>query len=300
MTIAQERSWLVGPALFLIILLGLLVGLPTTLSAGCRGAAEISPEQITSLRNLLSAATAPSDFHVYAETPGTDGRIRFVLYSIPRAPVPGAHIVYLAATTLEPKPNLVLVQDVSAYLPPFTRAVPSEADVSSQGAPHSPGSAPVAIDGCLNAFVIKPDLQAVHMNLFARAPRSQSEEASDIVFALLEPGLLSPVLELNQSSLYDHKKPLHRDSVIAVLPSAAMASDLIWWRSSQEGSGMLTAAYDQNTLYSWSGKGFDKVGTLEPGDLAARLRAATPLTRSDAISTVDMKPTVPGPNQPPP
>src|SRR5260370_38572713 len=111
MTTAQGRSWLVGPALFLIILLGLLVGLSTTLSAGCRGAAEISPEQTTSLRNLLSAATAPGDFHVYAVAPSADRLIRFVLYSIPKAPDSGAHTVYLAATTLEPQPNLVLVQD---------------------------------------------------------------------------------------------------------------------------------------------------------------------------------------------
>ncbi len=299
MTIAQRRSWLVGTALFLVILLGLLVGLPTTLSAGCRGAAEISPEQITSLRNLLSAATAPGDFHVYAETPSADGLIRFVLYSVPKAPAPGAHIVYLAVTTLEPQPNIVFVHDVSAYLPLLTRVLPSGSDVSTQGAPHSPEPGPLAIDGCLNAFVLKPDLQAVHMNLFAHSPRYQSEGANDIVFALLEHGSLKPVLELNQSSFYDHKR-VHRDSVIAVLPSAAVASDLIWWQSSQEDSGMLTAAYDQNTLYSWSEKGFEKAGTLEPADLAARLRVATPLTRSDAISTVEMKQTVPGPNQPPP
>ena len=135
------------------------------------------------------------------------------------------------------------------------------------------------------------------MNLFARSPRNKNEGANDIVFVLLDGTSLRPALELNQSSWYD--KHLHQDSVIAVLPSTAMVTDLIWWQSSQQGGGMMIASFNQNRWYRWNGKGFEKVGTLEEADLASRLRLAFLLTRSDEISSVEMKLLMPGAKRPP-
>jgi hypothetical protein len=297
-TIEQKRNSPVDAFPFLAMLLGLLIGLSTTLSASCQGAAGISPEQLLALRNLLSPATAPADFHVHAETTSTDRRTHFVLYSISKGADPGAPTVHLAAISLEPQPNVLSAVDVSADLPPFARVVPSQSNVGFPIAPRGAEPATVEIDGCLNAFVLQPDLQAVHMNLFARSRRSGSEGANDIVFVLLDNTSLRPVLELNQSSWYD--KRLHQDSVIAVLPSAAACTDIIWWQSSQQSGGvMMAAAFAQNSWYRWKGKGFEKMGTLEESDLAARLRSAFRLTRSDEISSIEMKLLSPRLKQPP-
>ena len=297
-TIVQKRHSPASAVSFLTMLLGLLIGLSTPLSASCPGAAGISPEQITALRNQLSPATAPADFHVYAETTSADQRTHFVLYSISKEADPGATTVHLAAISLEAQQNILSAVDVSGYLPPFARAVPSQSNAAFPSIPRRAEPATVEIDGCLNAFVLQPDLQAVHMNLFARSPRSQSAGANDIVFALLDNTFLRPVLEMNQSSWYD--KRLHQDSVIAVLPSAAACTDIIWWQSSQQSGGvMMAAAFDQNSWYRWKGKGFEKMGTLEEADLAERLRSAFRLTRSDEISSTEMKLLSPRLKQPP-
>jgi hypothetical protein len=96
---------------------------------------------------------------------------------------------------------------------------------------------------------------------------------------------------LNQSSWHD--KRIHQDSVIAVQPSTVTATDIIWWQSSQRDSGIMAASYDQNKWYRWNGRGFEKMGTLEEKELAARLASAFRLTRSDEISGVEMKPMLP-------
>src|SRR5437868_10338688 len=138
-TIPQKRDWHVRSVLLLIILLGLLVGSSSTMYAGCQGAAGISPEEITTLRNLLSPATAPGDFHVYAETTSADRQAHFVLYSITNATDPSAQTVYLAAIGPESQENILSAVDVTVYLPPFARAVPSQSDASFLSAPRTAG-----------------------------------------------------------------------------------------------------------------------------------------------------------------
>jgi hypothetical protein len=303
-TRAQQTTSPFASSLFLLTIFGLLFALSRTASASCRGAAEISPQRVTALRTLLSPTTAPGDFHVYAEAPGAEGQTHFVLYSIMQAADVTAPTVSLAAISLKPPQNVLSAIDVSSYLPafarsPLARAAPTQADAVSADAPPAAGSAATTVDGCLNAFMLQPDFEAVHMNLFARSARQQSEGANDIVFVLLDHSSLAPVLELNQSSWHD-RKGLRQDSVIAVLPSTAMVTELIWRQSSQRGAGIMgVATYDQNKWYRWNGKGFEKMGTLEEAELAARLRSASVLTRSDAISALEVQ-IMPGPNQPPP
>jgi hypothetical protein len=263
--------------------------------AGCQGTAQVSPEQKTKLRDLLFPTVAWGDFQVYAETPSIDRQAHFVLYSITNADDSSAATVYLAAISLQPRLGILSSVDVTAYLPSFVSAIPAQPETSFSSTPHIAGSAGVNIDGCLNAFLLQPDLQAVHMNLFARS-RNQNEEASDIVFVLLDSTSLRPVLELNQSSRCD--KRIHQDSVIAVLPPAGIVKDIIWVQSSQQGGGMMTAAFNQNRWCRWNGRGFDKMGTLEEVDLAARLQSAFRLTRSDEISGVEMKLFMDSPKQP--
>ena len=300
MRIPRRRSWPTGSAPCLTILVSLLLASSTSLYAGCKGANKLSPQAIAIVHNLFSPATAPSDFHVYAETLSTDRQTDFVLYSATQPADSNTQTVYLAAMRLEPKPNILSAIEVSTYLPAVAHAIPYDSGASLPDSLRSPGSTAVDIDGCLNAFVLKPDLQAVHMNLFARSEGHGNEGANDIIFVLLDQIALRPVLELNQSSWYD-QKGLHQDSVIAVSPSTTMATDLIWWQSSQQGAGiMAAAAYDQNKWYRWTGRGFQKMGSLEQTDLAARLQSAFRLTRSDAISAVEMRLIAPGPSQPSP
>ena len=225
MTIPQSRDGHVRRVLLLIILLGLLVGSSSRMYAGCQGTAQVSPEQKTKLRDLLFPTVARGDLQVYAETPSIDRQAYFVLYSISNAADSSAPTVYLAAMNLQPRPSILSVVDVTAYLPSFVRAIPAQPETRFSSTPHIAGSAGVSIDGCLNAFVLQPDLQAVHMNLFARSPRNQNEEANDIVFVLLDSTSLRPVLELNQSSRCD--KRIHQDSVIAVLPPTGIVEDII-------------------------------------------------------------------------
>ena len=279
----------------------ILVTAPPVLNASCGGTVGVTPEQVSALQSLLPDVGSGAEFLLYAEVDSSDGNSRFFLYSIIKHSDPHELGVYLGAATKDASKRLLFIHDVSAYLPVFAH---ESSHARKKSAQHGSSELePVSIDGCLNSSVLQPNLQAIHVNLFAKSPRARLEEANDVVFALAEPARPQPVLELTQTSRSEIPAPhrrIHRDSVIAVVPSASAASDIIWQHFAQDTGGIMVPSFIQNKVYRWDGKGFRKAGSLTPAELAERLKTAFVLPRSAEISSLRLEDKMPGANQPPP
>jgi hypothetical protein len=291
----------------MLALLAFIAGAVTFANANCVDAPEIPDARVKLVRSLLLGENPTADFHLYAEAIAADEHAKFLLYSIAKNSDAPATL-YLAASANQEDEKILLVHNLEYYIPRVTRPsitiVSDKAPTAAKTAPSAHPAEPLTFDGCLNTFVISPKRQAVHLNLYAKSESSKTESANDVMFVLLENNFLEPVLELAHTSwrATSGRHGGQTDSVIALLPSATGATEVIWKQfSSMSVGSMVSSGFTQNTLYHWLDKGFVKKDVLSSIELKERLKSAVQLPRCSSITPLRFKDDkMPGPNQPAP
>ena len=206
---------------------------------------------------------------------------------------------YLVGIVGDKNEKIAFTHDVSRYL----RQLESRLTKPSEQRVQQTRRRPQIVDGCLNAFRLPEDVQGLHVNLFLDDPQSGVSRATDILLVARGQSSIQPVLELNETSLVRlraSRRLTHQDSTIWLRQVEGNVVEVIWEQFNGSAAGIMSSSYSQNLVYRWEETGFQKVGTLQPNQLAERLRDALALTRCGAIIPLRFKVEEPRPNQPAP
>ncbi len=170
----RTAVWLLIASLFLLR--------SALLHAACLSGPDLTTAHEADLRNTL-ANVSGTQFRLLSEAASSDGKLRFVLYSLTPTGPSGVPAVYLAVMGSVEGNKAFSAREVSRYVPLLAR---SSARTSAQGANIDGTNLtdPVSLDGCVNAFVLNPNLQAIHLNLFARSRDLSIEGANDVVLVM--------------------------------------------------------------------------------------------------------------------
>src|SRR5436190_11666554 len=148
----------------------------TVTSAGCVDAPEIPEARVRAARTLLLGENTTAIFHLYAEAPNADKHSIFLLYSVAKD-ADATPAVYLAASITDEDERLLFTHNLQYYLPPVTRKV-NTLHTQATKKISDPPTGPLVIDGCLNTFIIAPDRQGIHLNLFVKSEPAKTEGAN--------------------------------------------------------------------------------------------------------------------------